>query len=171
MPWLNLIPWKLVGYAAIAAMLLWLGSLVMGAFEDQRKLAAVESQLETERAQYAEQSRIRAAQEKITHDRGVAYENGITDLRTQLIDARARHPVVRLCGGTGSVPRIPDPAGIPDAAASERERAAAEPTAGPNISVGLYEIAENADTCAIRLIALQSWITEQQRLFSKRGGD
>ena len=153
---LKAVPWRLVGWSALVAVVALAGWRVSAwraayvALPGVQEALALEESCEDGSKCYERQ---RALQEAAGHATVVAvqsYEAELASLRTR--PAR----VVRLCSeaGSGDV-RGAGPAAGPDGTGPAAGIVHGQ--AGPDLGPDLYELAREADEVAARLRALQGW--------------
>lgn len=181
---LKSLPWRLIGYAVAAALVVWAALTVNGWRLDSRALEATQKALETataDRDRYA--AREASARQALREAAGKAAEKEAADkataerieheLQTKLAaaDTRGRDLARRLsiaaraaCPGGGAVPGAADPAGQPG-------QAAGEPGDGEAIERATAEHLAACGRDAERLAGWQAWWGEVSsgRLISEAG--
>ena len=140
--------WRIAAGAAVVALILWAGWLVMSWRDDSHHLAAVTAQLAAERASHAREIALAAKASKDYHDE-------LDSIRT----ARQPVPVVRLCRAAPAVPAS-TPGRTDDSPAASGvglsgSQGGDQP--GPDIGSDLDQIAARCDAVTAQLRALQGW--------------
>lgn len=153
---LNAIPWKLIGWAALVAVIAFAGWRVSAWREAYKALPDVQAALELEQACgegskcQARQAALQAAAEAKSAEVVASYEQELTSLRNR--PAR----VVRLQAAGGALCR-PGAPGTADGTSTAAGVVSGPAGSNPDIGPALYQLARDADAVAARLRALQAW--------------
>jgi hypothetical protein len=152
LPFLAGIPWRLIGWGALVAVIALMGWRVSAWHNAYERLGSVEEALESERlcdsgsACQARQAALEAAQAETTAKVISTYESELAAIRSR--PAR----VVRLCPDSGHLPNAGNAPGSGGTAP-----AVVPGPAGRDIGGELYDLAREADEVSARLRALQQW--------------
>lgn len=146
-----------IAYAIAIAALLGLLWLVNSWRIDSNKLEAAETELTQLKANYAEETRLRTEQDRISTEKATSYETQLADAHKTNAELAGKREPIRVCHNAPSMPRVATAAAEPATATGQ----GLQQEAGPDIGPALYGLALEADECSVRLSNLQDWIKEQ----------